>query len=54
MYRPAEEPTTDSNTGNDGFIWSTRASMVVGFVLALALAVAHYAPILAVPLEWQH
>jgi len=54
MFRPAEEPTTDANTGHDGFIWSTRASMVVGFVLALALAVAKFAPALAVPLEWPH
>ena len=44
----------ESNSGNDGFVWSGRATMALGFVFALALAAARFAPILAAPLEWQH
>jgi hypothetical protein len=44
----------DKNNGNDGFVWSGKATMVVGFLFALALAAARFAPVLAVPLEWQH
>jgi hypothetical protein len=44
----------NSSNGNDGFVWSQRASIVFGAVIALALAVARFAPILAGPLEWQH
>jgi hypothetical protein len=43
-----------SNNGNDGFVWSQRVSVLFGVVIALALAVARFAPILAGPLEWQH
>ncbi len=43
----------DSNTGNDGFVWSGRMTVAIGFLFALALAAARYAPILAVPIEWQ-
>jgi hypothetical protein len=46
--------TNDNNNGNDGFVWSGKATMVVGFIFALALAAARFAPVLAVPLEWQH
>jgi len=42
-----------SSSGNDGFVWSQRASVVAGFLLALALAAAKFAPLLAGPLEWQ-
>jgi len=44
-----DTPTTD----NTGFIWSGRLSVAVGFLLALALAAAKFAPLLAGPLEWQ-
>ena len=44
----------ESNNGNDGFVWSGRVTMALGFVFALALAAARFAPILAAPLEWQH
>jgi hypothetical protein len=44
----------DNNNGNDGFVWSGRITMAVGFVFALALAAARFAPILAAPIEWQH
>jgi hypothetical protein len=43
---------SESSTGHDGFVWSQRATVISGFILALALAVAKYAPILAAPLEW--
>ena len=43
----------DDNNGHDGFVWSSRMTMAVGFLFALALAAARFAPILAVPLEWQ-
>ena len=49
--------TTDENTNqtndNTGFVWSGRLSVVAGFILALALAAAKFAPLLAGPLEWQ-
>jgi hypothetical protein len=44
----------DSSNGNDGFVWSGRATMAIGFVFALALAAVRFAPILAAPLEWAH
>jgi hypothetical protein len=44
----------DSNTGNDGFVWSQRLTIAAGFIFALAVAVARFAPILAAPLEWGH
>ena len=43
----------DRNSGDNGFIWSQRFAVIGGFVLALALAAARFAPILAAPLEWQ-
>ena len=46
--------TDNNNNGNDGFVWSGKATMAIGFVFALALAAARLAPILAAPLEWQH
>jgi hypothetical protein len=42
----------DRNTGNDGFVWSSRATLVTGVVLAIALAAARYASILAAPFGW--
>ncbi len=42
----------DKNSGHDGFVWSQRATVVLGFVFALALAVARFAPVLAGPLDW--
>ncbi len=44
----------NNNNGNDGFVWSGKATMAIGFLFALALAAARFAPILAAPLEWQH
>ena len=44
--------TNDNNNGNDGFVWSGKATMAIGFLFALAAA--RFAPVLAVPLEWQH
>jgi hypothetical protein len=44
----------NNNNGNDGFVWSSKATMAIGFLFALALAAARFAPVLAVPLEWQH
>jgi hypothetical protein len=44
----------NNNNGNDGFVWSSKATMAIGFLFALALAAARFAPILAAPLEWQH
>ena len=44
----------NNNNGNDGFVWSSRITMAIGFVFALALAAARFAPILAAPIEWQH
>ncbi len=43
----------NSTNDNTGFIWSGRLSVAVGFILALALAAAKFAPLLAGPLEWQ-
>ena len=42
----------DSNSGNDGFVWSGRATMAIGFLFALAVAAARFAPVFAA--EWQH
>ena len=42
----------DSNNGNDGFVWSGRATLVLGFVFAAALAAAKYGALLAAPLDW--
>ncbi len=50
----ANTDNNDSNSSHDGFVWSRRLTVLGGFVLALALAVARFAPALAVPLEWQH
>jgi hypothetical protein len=42
----------NSSSGNDGFVWSQRATVAMGFVLALALAAAKFAPVLAGAFEW--
>ena len=42
----------ETTTDNTGFIWSARLSVAAGFVLALVLAVAKFAPALAAPIEW--
>ena len=52
MTSNAEDPKTGSNNGHDGFVWSQRLTLISGVVLALVVAAAHYAPILAGPLEW--
>jgi hypothetical protein len=52
MSHNAEDPNTDSSNGNDGFVWSQRLTVVAGFVIAIALAAARFAPALAGPLEW--
>lgn len=51
MYT-AEDTRQDTNSGNDGFVWSGRATFVTGLMLAIALAAAKLAPVLASPLEW--
>ena len=52
MSHNAEEPTPTTDNGNDGVVWSQRITVIAGFVLALALAAAHYVPALAGPIEW--
>ena len=52
MFRDAEDTHTDKNSGNDGFIWSRGLAACAGVVLALALAIARFAPALAAPIEW--
>ena len=52
MNNNAEDPKNGSNNGNDGFVWSQRLTLISGFVVAIALAAVHYAPILASPLDW--
>jgi hypothetical protein len=52
MYSNSDN-NSDNNNGHDGFVWSQRATVVAGFLLALALAAAKFAPLLAGPLEWQ-
>ncbi len=54
MATNTDSKSTDSNSSHDGFVWSHRLTVLGGFVLALALAIARFAPALAVPLEWQH
>ena len=51
MNHNAEDPKNDNN-GQDGFIWNQRLTLIAGFVVAIALAAARYAPILASPLDW--
>ena len=41
----------DSSSGNDGFVWSGKATLAIGFLFAMAMAAARFAPALA--LEWQ-
>ncbi len=53
MTHNAEDPKNSSSNGNDGFVWSQRLTVLTGIVVALAVAVAHYAPILAGPINWQ-
>jgi hypothetical protein len=52
MNQNAEDPKTSGNNGNDGFVWSQRLTIITGFILAAVVAVAHYAPALAAPIEW--
>ena len=52
MSNKAEDPHTDSSNGNDGFVWSQRLTVIAGFVLAIALAAARFAPALTAPIEW--
>ncbi len=54
MAANTDTKSSDTNNSHDGFVWSRRLTALGGFVLALALAIAHFAPALAVPLEWQH
>jgi len=54
MSTSNNEPKNTVNVGHDGFVWSQRASVITAFVLALALALVRYAPVLAAPIEWQH
>lgn len=51
MNHNAEDPKND-NSGHDGFVWSQRLTVITGVVIAIALAAAHFAPVLAGPLEW--
>jgi hypothetical protein len=52
MSHNAEDPNTDSNNGNDGFVWSRNLTVIGGFVIAIAVAAARIAPALAATLEW--
>jgi hypothetical protein len=52
MSASTPNPSDDRNTGNDGFVWSSRTTLVAGVVLAVALAAARIAPILAAPFGW--
>jgi len=53
MNHNAEDPkTSSSNNGTDGFVWSQRLTIITGLVLAAVVAVAHYAPALAAPIQW--
>lgn len=52
MSHKADSTHTDQNSGNDGFVWSGRAVMLGGFILAAIMAAVRYAPVLASPLEW--
>jgi hypothetical protein len=52
MSHNAEDPNTDQNNGNDGFVWSQRLTVIAGFAIAIALAAVRFAPALAGPLEW--
>jgi hypothetical protein len=47
-----DTPRTDSNSGNDGFVWSRRLTVFAGILLAVSLAIAQSAHLLAAPLEW--
>jgi len=54
--RNTDMSTNDSdnkNEGHDGFIWSQYLPLAAGVVLALALAVARFAPALAGIIEFQ-
>jgi hypothetical protein len=51
-YAMFKNTNNDSNNGNDGFVWSGRATLVLGFVFAAALAAAKYGALLAAPLDW--
>ena len=52
MNQNAEDPQTSSNNGNDGVVWSQRLTLITGFILAVVVAAAHFAPALAAPIEW--
>ena len=52
MNNNSDNDKRETNKGNDGFIWSQRATVVLGFVFALALAAAKFSSVLAVPLDW--
>jgi hypothetical protein len=41
-----------NSNGNDGFVWSQRTTVAMGFLFALALAAAKFAPVLAGAFEW--
>ncbi len=43
----------NKNEGHDGFIWSQYLPLAAGVALALALAVARFAPALAGIIEFQ-
>ena len=49
-----DERNEQTSNDNTGFVWSARVSVAMGFILAVALAAAKFAPMLAAPLEWQH
>jgi hypothetical protein len=52
MSNNNETPKTDTNNGNDGFVWSRNLTVVAGFAIAIAVAAARIAPALAATLEW--
>ncbi len=54
MAANTDSKNNDTNNSHDGFVWSRRLTALGGFVLALALAIAHFAPALAAPIEFTH
>ena len=52
MNQNAEDTKASSSNSSDGFVWSQRLTLISGFVLAAVVAVAHYAPALAAPIQW--
>jgi len=52
MNNNTHDTQNDSNNGSDGFVWSQRLTVITGTVIAIALAAAHFVPVLAGPIGW--